>query len=176
MSGFITYLLEIIKITLPAFIVFFTVYTLFKQFLEGQIRLKNIESQQKNMNHSFPAKIQAMERLVLLMERIRINNLLLRLDTGEMSAKELRAVLLLGIQQEFDHNVSQRLYVSEKLWEILTLTRFEITQIIAQSYNEASGNSVDSFKKNMQEKLAEFQKDPVDIAIDAIKKEAAILL
>lgn len=176
MSGILTYILEIIKIALPAFIVFFTVYTLFKQFLEGQIKLKSLENQQNNTNHSFPAKIQAMERLVLLMERIRINNLLLRLDNGQLTPKELRAVMLLGIQQEFDHNVSQRLYVSEKLWEILTLTRFEITQIIAESYNQTTDNSIDTFKKNMQEKLVEFQKDPVDIAIDAIKKEAAILL
>ncbi len=176
MSGILSYVLEIIKIALPAFIVFFTVYTLFKQFLEGQIKLKSLENQQKNVNHSFPVKIQAMERLVLLMERVRINNLLLRLDTGGMTAKELRAILLLGIQQEFDHNVSQRLYVSEKLWEILTLTRFEITQMIAESYNELTDNSTDTFKRTIQEKLIAFQKDPVDMAIDAIKKEAAILL
>lgn len=176
MEGLIGYLLEILKITLPALIVFLTVYHLMREFFKAQIQMKNMELRAKGWGDTIPLKIQAFERLALFLERIRVQNLILRLEEGHMSVKELKAVLLIGLQQEYDHNVSQRLYVSEKLWEIISLAKFEVTSIIAAAANETSDNSVVTFKRHIMNKLDEREKDPVDIAIGALKSEVGSIL
>lgn len=176
MERLIDYLLEILKITLPAFIVFLTVYYLMREFFKAQLQMKNMELRAKGWGDTIPLKVQAFERLALFLERIRVQNLIIRLEEDHMNVKELKAVLLIGLQQEYDHNVSQRLYVSEKLWEIISLAKFEVTSMIAEAANEVSDNSVLTFKQNILKKMDERSKDPVDIAIGALKSEVGSIL
>lgn len=176
MEGLINYLLEILKIILPAFIVFLTVYHLMKEFFKAQIQMKNMELRSKGWGDTIPLKIQAFERLALFLERIRVQNLLIRLEEEGMTVKELKAVLLIGLQHEYDHNVSMRLYISERLWEIISLAKFEVTAMIAEAANETSDNSVETFKVNIRKRMDEREKDPVDIAIGALKSEVGQIL
>lgn len=176
MEGLINYLLEILKIILPAFIVFLTVFYLMKEFFKAQIQMKNMELRSKGWGDTIPLKIQAFERLALFLERIRVQNLLLRLEEEGMTVKELKAVLLIGLQHEYDHNVSMRLYISEKLWEIISLAKFEVTAMIAEAANETTDNRVETFKANIRKRMDEREKDPVDIAIGALKGEVGQIL
>ncbi len=172
-----TQFFEILKYILPALVVFITVYYTMKQYLNSQYNLQYLRNQNKNAKHNIPIKLQAYERLLLLMERIRITNLVFRLRSTDMNVKELTASLLISIQKEFEHNQAQQLYVSNDLWNIIKLAKDNIQSIIS----ETSSKFQDSENcTNMANTLMVIEKNQnkssVDVAIEAIKKEAQTIL
>jgi len=70
-------------------------------------------------------KLQAYERLILLANRISIPNLITRLQNdgksnSTLSATDQQLLLVSTIKEEFEHNVTQQLYVSKTAWEAVT--------------------------------------------------------
>ncbi len=177
MTTFVNILLEIIKITVPALIVFFTVYYLFKTYLDKQYQLKQLEFKQANQKTTIPLRLQAYERLSLFCERISIPNLLLRLNESGQSTAALRLKLLLTIQQEFEYNITQQLYVSEQLWQIIKISR-EDTMTIVNGIAENIDSKAPS--SELSSRLLAFVESQPDSSLDkallAIKKEATILM
>ena len=177
MSTFWITILEIIKISVSGLIVFATVYYLLKRYNEGQLALKQTELRLAEGKDGMSLKLQALERLTLLCERISIPNLLLRIRTPDMNNSMLKIALLLAIQQEYEHNVTQQLYVSEALWEILDAAKEQTTQVIEKA---SEGIDPKADGKELASRLLNYslqnQKNASDIAIQALKKEAAILI
>jgi len=124
--------LEILKITLPALIVFLTIYLIMKNYLKQQYQLQTLSMRQKNTQHAIPLKLQAYERLTMLCERISIPNLILRLRTNDMTAQELTNSMILAVQQEYEHNLTQQVYISDELWNILTLAKNNVLAEITE--------------------------------------------
>ena len=112
-------ILEIIKVTVPALIVFLTVRSLMQEHQKKEVQLKALDLQKANQSTVLPMKLQAYERLSLFCERIAVPTLLFRLRQDGMSANHLRLQMLLTIQQEYEHNITQQVYVSPQLWEII---------------------------------------------------------
>ncbi len=170
-------ILEIIKITVPALIVFFTVYHLIKQFFEKQYQLKALEFKQNQIKTAVPVRLQAYERLSMFCERIAVPSLLLRLRTESQNSAALRVAMLLAIQQEFEHNITQQVYVSEKLWEIIKFARDETVNIIngvAEKVDpQADGKEFAGVLLNYVNGL---ESVALDKALIAIKKEAGLIL
>lgn len=133
--------LEILKFTIPGLIVFATAYFLLKLYLDdrqkGNFLLQNIEAQKITL----PLRLQAYERLILLCERVSLPALLLRVRAPGMTVNELRNALLLNISQEFDHNTSQQLYVSNTLWQIISLAKDQTLTLVSKSASALDGNS-----------------------------------
>ena len=177
MSTVLSVILEIVKISVPALIVFFTVYHLMKTYLDKQYALKQLEFKQNLQNVTTPLRLQAYERLSLFCERISIPNLLLRLNEPTISAAALRLKLLLTIQQEFEYNITQQVYVSQQLWEIIKLSREDTMTIIEMAAENLDKNASSAELSNRL--LTYLEKQPVgalDKALMAIKKEATILM
>ena len=170
-------ILEIIKTTVPALVVFATVYYLMKQYLDKQHALKALEFRQNVGKTTVPLKLQAYERLSLFCERISVPNLVLRLRSEGQNASLLRVSMLVAIQQEFEHNITQQVYVSDNLWQIIKVARDNTVGIIngvAENIDpKASGEEYANallHYTNTQEVTA------LDKALQAIKREAGILL
>ena len=124
--------LEIIKYTLPSLIVFATSYYLLRQYLNNQYNMKALEMRSKYSQDAIPLKLQAYERLLLFCERINLHNLILRLKTSNMTNLELKNAMIISIQKEYEHNMAQQLYASQKLWDIITLAKNDTISIIGQ--------------------------------------------
>jgi len=170
-------LLEIIKLTIPGLLTFLAAYFVLKTYMENQQKLQHLKMQQEQQKSSLPLRLQAYERLSLFCERISLPNLLLRVRKPDMSNGELRVSLLLAVQQEYEHNITQQVYVSSQLWEIIKLARDESVNaisIIAEKANaksdakELTGMLLNYV--NQQEVMA------VEKALLAIKREAATRL
>ncbi len=177
MPTWLSVILEIIKITIPALIVYFTVHTLLKQYLDGQQKARMVEFKQNQNKTTIPLRLQAYERLSLFCERISIPNLILRLRTDEMTATDLRMALMLGIQQEFEHNITQQVYVSDQLWQIVKISRDDTLNIVNLVYNsvdpQADGKD---YAGTMFKYLQSREALSTDKALVAIKKEAGLLM
>ena len=177
MPTWLAVILEIVKITVPALIVFLTVYFLFREFLTKQYQLQALDYKQKQQGISFPLRMQAYERLALLVERISIPHLLFRLRAENSTAAALRVAMLLAIQQEFEHNVSQQVYVSAKLWEILRVARFDTESIINGISEKVDPKApAAEFAGTLLNYLNLQETTALDKALLAIKTEAGLYL
>ena len=97
-----------------------------------------------------PLMIQAFERLVLYLERIRFSVLVKRVFMPGMTRSDLQFALIQSIQDEFEHNLAQRLYVSEEIWMMVVLTKDEALKIV----NEAFGANPEADAAAMAQILA----------------------
>lgn len=127
---YIETILEILKYTIPAVIV----YLLIRQFLRIQAYTEELKTKSGLKNDTLAMRMQAYERLVLFSERIRISNLLMRLQEEGMSTAGLKNVMLIAIQKEFEHNLTQQLYISGQLWEMIQLLKDETIAGITSSF------------------------------------------
>ena len=93
-----------------------------------------------------------------------------------MTAGELHREMLLNIRTEFEHNLSQQLYVSPETWEIVRSSKENIVKLINSSASEVdpSANAM-ALSKALFEKLIQMTKAPNQAAIDAVKKEISTL-
>ncbi len=177
MPKWLEVILEIIKVTVPALVVFATVYYLFKTFLENQHKLQVLKMRKENKSHSFPIKMQAYERLMLFCERITLSNLMLRVRSENQTAGGLRLAMMIAIQQEFEHNVSQQVYVSEELWKIITFAKndtINLVNIVAKTVDENASSQ--ELSKAIFNHLNEVKVTPLDKARSAIVQEASVYL
>jgi hypothetical protein len=165
-------LLEILKYTLPAFIVFLTAYFLIRNFLENDQKIKKIDLLYKNEQFILPVRMQAYERLVLFLERISPESLLMRLNRQGMASKELHSELLTSIRAEFEHNLSQQIYVSRESWEVIKNARSNLINIINTAARSIEpGSPSIKLSQTILESIIETEKSPTDVAIDFLKKE-----
>ena len=61
-------------------------------------------------------QLQAYERLILLTDRIALPNVIARLNTPGIGARDMQSLLTQSIRQEFEHNITQQIYVSAEAW------------------------------------------------------------
>ena len=114
-----------------------------------------------------PYMIQAFERLVLYLERIRFSVLIKRVYVPGMSRSDLQFAMIQSIQDEFEHNLAQRLYVSEDIWMMVVLTKDESLK----GLNEAFGANPEADASTMAQILASKSNSYIDRTVIAIKKE-----
>jgi hypothetical protein len=175
------FVLELLKLTIPGALTFFAAYYVLKTYLEHQRQQEQLRHQQEQLRqqqeqkgHSLPLKLQAYERLSMFCERITVPNLLLRVRREGMSAGELRLALLLAIQQEYEHNITQQVYVSAQLWEIIKLAREESVNIVALAAQQVEKTADGKILAQQAMQLTEEQEALiVERALQAIRKEAA---
>jgi predicted solute-binding protein len=118
-------LIELLKYTIPSLVVLASAYYLLKMFLDKEAEKTQMHLRMDVQKISMPVRMQAYERLILLLERIEPAGLLVRTNLPGMTALQLQSALIQSIRSEFDHNLSQQLYVSTKAWEMVRNAREE---------------------------------------------------
>lgn len=176
MATWLAVILEIIKTTAPALIVFATVYYLMKTFFANQRAMKQMELTNSAKSTTVPMRLQAYERLSLLCERISVPNLVLRLREEGMSVNDLRMAMLISVQKEMEYNVTQQVYVGENLWQIVKLSRDQVTAIINEVAAKLPEGSDGADYARALLLISGQTESALDRAQSAIKTEAALLL
>ncbi len=114
-----------------------------------------------------PLRIQAYERLLLYIERIQFPVLIKRVFIPTMTKNDFQFSLLQNVQDEFEHNLAQRLYVSEETWHLISLAKEEVMQNINAVFND----NPDAELSLIAQKLASFDNPMVEKAVISIKCE-----
>ncbi len=140
--------------------------------MDSQNRMKALELKFTNRKDMTPIRLQAYERIVLLLERITPSNLILRVHRQGMSARMLQAELLKAIRQEYDHNLSQQIYMSNNSWELTRNAKEETMKLINLSAGRLNdqGTGMELYQIIL-EATSKLEKLPTQIAIDYIKEE-----
>lgn len=162
----------ILLAVLPSAIVFLTAFYILKRFIDRENRKMMLELRMEAKNQVLPLRLQAYERISLYLERIHPNTLVMRVHKGGMSARLMQSELLKTIRSEYDHNVTQQVYVSPSLWQAVRASKEETLKIVniaaSKVSDEASG--LDLTKKVM-ELSAQLEKIPSDFAMEVLKAE-----
>lgn len=117
-------------------------------------------------------ELQAAERFVLYLERISPDRLVMRLHQTGMSAKMLQSEMLRSIREEFDHNLSQQIYISENSWQLIKNAKDEMVKFVS-----ASGDSMGEKSSGLElsrkifEAASRVEKLPSDIALQYLRTE-----
>ena len=114
---------DILKLTIPALIVFFTAWIILRNMIKNDQDKRRQELILQNSRVVTPIKLQAYERIVLFLERISFESLLVRVSTSDMSAMALHSAMLTTIRSEYEHNLSQQIYMSQQAWEVASNAR-----------------------------------------------------
>ncbi len=167
---------EILKIILPALIVFITAYFLFRDMLENNQRQREFEFKVLHAEKITPVRLQAYERLTLFLERITPQSLLVRLEPFSLTVADYHQQLLRTIRQEYEHNLSQQIYVSPILWETIRGAKEQLNGIINKAADglDPQGSGI-LLSKKIFESYMEEDKPPVTIALNELKKEVGRL-
>ncbi|MBR5603322.1 MAG: hypothetical protein IKW51_03815 [Bacteroidales bacterium] len=125
------------------------------------------ESKIVSMKLIVPLRIQAYERLLLYIERIQFPVLVKRVFHPAISRNDFQFSLLQNVQDEFEHNLAQRLYVSESTWQLVVLAKEEVLQNMNAVFNDNPNADVSM----IAQKLASFENPMVENAVASIKQE-----
>jgi hypothetical protein len=165
-------LTDALLIMAPALLVLATSFFLIKKFLDNQHRLKMLELKMQIQKDTLPLRFQAYERLVLFLERITPNNLLHRIYQPGYTVKEFHLELLSVIRQEFEHNITQQVYVTTEAWTAVKTARDEVIKLL----NRAASGVINEDKgallnKAVFELMMSENWDAVQPCIDVLKEE-----
>ncbi len=136
--------LEVVKYVLPALVVVLVVSIILSKYERSLISMQRLKQQNKHSKEALPLKLQAYERISLLVYRISLENMIPRVQHSEMSAEDLKKVLIQTIQEEYDHNVTQRIYVSDALWRAVKTYKQVLLGLIRDTY-ESMEKSTDAY-------------------------------
>jgi hypothetical protein len=165
---------DILKITLPALIVFFTAWALLRNMIKNDQDKRRQELILQNSRTVTPIKLQAYERIVLFLERISLESLLVRVSTHDMTAPQLHSALLNAIRSEFEHNLSQQIYMSQQAWAVVKNARSNMIKIINSEVEKLPPDSTGLLlSKRLLEKIMDLDIEPTRAAIDYVKNEVS---
>jgi hypothetical protein len=165
-------ILDFGKILLPAALVLYSMYLTMKSMLAKEIVKANLEYKIAGSKVALPNRLQAFERVCLFLERLSPGNLILRLNSVNMSAKELQHLMIADIREEFNHNLSQQIYVSDKSWDLIKHTVEDVIALIntnAEKLN-TDAKSVELAKLIFNE-IEKRDIDPVQVTLIEVKAE-----
>lgn len=170
-------LLDILLVTIPSLLVFLTAWILMRNMIRNDQDKRRQELILQNSRTITPIRLQAYERVVLFLERISFESLLIRANSPGMSAAQLHTSLLNTIRSEFEHNLSQQIYMTQQAWEVVKNARSNIIKLINTEFDETpeTATGID-FSRHLLEKIMELEKEPTKTAIEYIKNEVARII
>lgn len=177
MNEALSVFLEILKYTIPSGIVFATAYFLLKKFLEEQRQVAIIQAKASSKSDMIPTRLQAYERLILFLERVEPNQMIPRVHRPAMSAVVFKRELQKTIREEFEHNLTQQLYVSSEAWNKVIESRNAVNQLIELAAKNVGDNATGiQLSSSLFEILSKAGVSPTANALETLKKEARQLL
>ncbi|ADR20992.1 hypothetical protein MATR_13800 [Marivirga tractuosa] len=163
---------DLFKIIIPAGIVLYAMFLTVKTMLQKQNEAKIIEIKAKNKEIVLPIRLQAYERMSLFLERISPDQIIKRVQKSDMNVAELQYLLLNEIREEFNHNLSQQVYMSDEAWKIIKNAKEELIMVVNQSAKalDPEAKSIELVKRIYEESLDK-KIDNIEYGLSFLKNE-----
>lgn len=165
-----TKLIELLSYTLPAIITGLVAYYFFNLHTkneEGRRRYLLNKDTQKDL---LPLRLQAFERMALFLERINPGKLLIRISPNSDDKNDYENLLISTIEQEFEHNLTQQIYLSDECWTVIVSAKNATIQLIRRTNMSDRADTANQLREGIMNDLMEKQ-SPSSVALYYIKKE-----
>ena len=118
---------------------------------------------------ALPIRLQAYERMALFLERISIPNLVVRVSPKSSDKNDYEHLLIRTIEKEFEHNLSQQIYMSDECWNIIKAAKSATIQMIRKA-SMSESDSADKLREDILNSTMDKQ-SPSATALAFVKKE-----
>ena len=150
-------------------------YFLIRSDLQHYFKLKSAEVAKNNTDHKaalLPLRLQAHERLIVFIERINPTNLLVRLHQPGIPIGMLQSIILTEINAEYQHNVTQQLYIDSVSWNVVRKLKEDTIAMINNGVSglPADANGIELSKKVLQH-MSEITENPYELTINLLKQD-----
>ncbi len=179
-------MMEFIKIIVPTIAILIVVYIMMREFTrqnskqfdylkdEQQLLKAKMENERKSVNSktSMPLRFQAYERMSLFLERINPSNLITRVLKQNVNVKTLHSSLLKTIRDEYEHNMSQQLYISDMAWDLVKTAKEDVVRLVntaATKFNPDDDAAL--FAQEIITNGFNTKNNPIDSALQALKDD-----
>jgi hypothetical protein len=161
---------EILKFLLPSLVLFFTVRLVVIAYMNNEEKKREERKTAGNSQVTLPLRLQAYERLILLLERITPAQVINRALQPGMTTYHFQLMMVQNIREEFEHNVAQQIYISQSGWTMLKSAKEEIIHLINTAASETDAGAAE-LAKIILESWSQMEQNPVQVAIDQLKAE-----
>lgn len=165
-----TKIIELLSYTLPAIITGAVAYFLFTSYFKDQQNLRKWLNQKEIQSQALPLRLQAYERLSLLLERINLSKLLIRVTPISENKFDYANYLIAHIDQEFEHNITQQIYVTNNCWGYVVTAKNATNQLIRKTVENTEISTANELRELILKELFE-KESPSNSALAFIKDE-----
>ncbi|PJX24469.1 hypothetical protein CAP47_02970 [Psychroflexus sp. S27] len=164
-------ILTILIYLLPTLVVGAVAYYFFKTHTDHLAQLKYNEDLNELKKESLPVRLQAFERLTLFLERIHPGNLLQRVNPTSEDKHTYEQLLVATIEQEYEHNLIQQIYVSNKTWQAIRASKGATISLIRQINMNEKITTAQKLREAVLTELLDKQ-SPSETGLEFLKNEA----
>ena len=168
-------IIELAFYTLPALITGGVAYYLFNSYFKDQQNTRRWLVQKENQKFGLPLRLQAYERLTLFLERINPTKLLIRVKPLSDDKMEYQNLVIQHIEQEFEHNLTQQIYVSDECWLMILTAKNTVIQNLRKTALNSEITSADTFRETILSNQLEVASTST-LALDFLKNEVTSFL
>ncbi len=165
-------LIGLLLYCVPALVTGAVAFLFFREHVENENNRRNFLMHKQLQKESLPMRLQAYERMSLFLERIKPSKLLLRVNPMSSNKDDYESLLIANIEQEFDHNLAQQIYVSDQCWSIASTAKNATIQLIRKSNLSDKVDSADKLREVILTEVMD-KRAPSDAALSFIKEEVA---
>lgn len=123
-------MLEILKYTVPALVVLLATWLVMYKFYKNEDDKRMWELKKLSQKEISALRMRAYERLVLLLERTTPEHLLAELNLNELTILQVQQRLMQTIRLEYDHNLSQQIYVTDETWAMVVMAKEQMIAFV----------------------------------------------
>jgi hypothetical protein len=172
MDSITYFIIDVLKLVIAGLIIFYVAWLIIKSELDCNSQIKALELKKVSLETTLPLRLQAYERLTLFIERINPTNMLVRVHVAGTSVREIQQFLVEEIRTEYQHNITQQLYVSAQAWIIINRIKDDTINLIN---NAASGLPAEAasieFSKVILTHLSGLEDNPYDAGLMLLKHD-----
>ncbi|HSZ71289.1 MAG TPA: hypothetical protein VK750_01350 [Cytophagaceae bacterium] len=163
---------DLLKIVIPAGMILYAMYLVVKSFLSKDFERRLVDLKVKNTEIVLPIRLQAYERMSLFLERISLSHLIVRVNDPSYNVAQFQQILLAEIRNEFQHNLSQQVYMSDQTWILIKKAMEDIVSTInlAGSVLPSDARGIELARK-VFEIQSDRSEDPTAPALKFLKDE-----
>ncbi len=165
-----TKFIELLSYTIPAIITGLVAYFFFKQHIKNENNRRNYLLRKEKQSVALPLRLQAYERMSLFLERISPHNIIVRISPNGDDKVAYHKKLLATIDQEFDHNLSQQIYVTDACWNVIVTAKNATVNTIRNVMVNTEIKDANAMREAILTKTAD-KESPTHIALSYIKSE-----
>ncbi len=168
-------IIEGLKYALPAAVTGYATYYFLNRFYRYEEKKQLLKAKADLKKHALPVRLQAYERLALFLERISPAKLVQRVKPANEDKQQYEMALVFQIQHEFEHNLTQQIYVSEKCWDIIVTAKNAMLMFIKQTAEDPEVETATGLQNKLLERSAK-DEIPTKIGLSFIRNEVNELL
>lgn len=150
----------------------FVAYLLIRNDIQTYFRFRSLSENKEKQSALLPLQLQAYERMIIFVERINPANLLVRLHEQGITVGELQASVLQEIRAEFQHNITQQLYIQSVSWNILRKLKDDTIAMVNNVVQSLPAESTGlELSKQVLNHMSAIEENPYDLTINQLKSD-----